>query len=97
MRQRKGLNHAAWRDLIEEHSAGDQTIAAFCLARGVKDHSFYWHRRRMQRAGSEAGFREVALPVGAAIRVVVPGAGSHIEVERGFDAQCLREVVQAFR
>lgn len=97
MGQRKGVSQEAWSALIAEHSAGGGTIAAFCRERGLKVHRFHWHKRRLRGLGLAGGFREVALPVRSAIRVVIPGAGSHIEVERGFDAACLREVVQALQ
>ena len=44
-----------------------------------------------------AGFREIALPPRGGIRVVVNAESSHVEVERGFDAALLREVVQALQ
>ena len=91
------MSHEAWCALIAEHSAIGGTVGDFCRERGLKDHSFYWHNRRMKRDAGKAGFRNVTLPVRTAIRVIVPDACMHIEVERGFDAQCLLEVVRAFR
>jgi hypothetical protein len=97
MRKRKTVSSEAWRALIAEQAGGEQTITAFCLERGLKAHSFYRHKRRMRESGVDAGFREIALPTRATIRVVVNAETSHVEVERGFDAALLRDVVQALR
>ena len=97
MRKGKKLSHDAWRGLIEEQAAGKETIAAFCQDRGLREHGFYRHKRRMRESGVTAAFREVALPSRGSIRVVVNTESSHVEVERGFDAALLREVVQALQ
>jgi hypothetical protein len=97
MRKGKRLSHDVWRGLIEEQGAGEETIAAFCRERGLKEHSFYRHKRRMRESGVAAGFREIPLAARGAIRVVVNAETSHVEVECGFDAALLREVVQALR
>jgi len=97
MRKRKKVNAEAWGGLIAEQSAGDQTIAAFCQERELTEHSFYRHKRRIRESGEGAGFQEIALPTRATIRVVVNAESSHVEVERGFDAGLLRDVVQALR
>jgi len=97
MAMRKKISHEAWCELITEQSMGEESIRAFCAKRHLLEHSFYWHKRRMNRASCGEGFREVALPAAAAIRVVISETGSHIEVERGFDVACFRELVQALR
>jgi len=97
MGKRKKMSHEAWCELISEQSLVGESIQAFCAKRHLLEHSFYWHKRRMKREACGKGFREMALPVGGAIRVVVSETGSHIEVERGFDVACLRELVQALR
>lgn len=97
MRQRKDRSHAQWCKLVAEQSAGEQTIAAFCRDRGLVEHSFYHHKRRMRAESGTGGFQEVASPARSGIRVVVDADGCGIEVQRGFDAQCLRAVVQALQ
>ena len=97
MAKRKKMSHEAWCELITEQSMGGESIRAFCAKRQLLEHSFYWHKRRMNRQACGKGFREVALPAAGAIRVVVLETGSHIEVERGFDVACFRELVQALR
>ena len=97
MRKGKKLSQAAWHGLIKEQAAGEQTIGAFCRERGLTEHSFYRHKRRIRESGVGAGFQEIALPTRATIRVVVSGESSHVEVEHGFDVGLLRDVVQALR
>ena len=97
MEKQKEMSHEAWLGVIAEHAEVGGTVAEFCRERGLKGHSFYWHKRRMLRDGGQRGFREVSLPARSTLRVVVPGAGVHVEVERGFDRHCLRAVVQALR
>ena len=97
MKKQKKMNHEAWLGVIAEHADAGGTVAEFCRERGLKDHSFYWHKRRMLRESGQKGFREVRLPTGPTLRVVVQGCGAHVEVERGFDGDCLRAVVQALR
>ena len=86
--------HDAWRALIEEQQAGQETIVAFCRERGLTTQSFHYHKHKM-REETEEGFRELGLSVSS--RVWVLFGGVRVEVERGFDAKCLREVVQALR
>ncbi len=98
MRKQKKLSDEAWGELIREQSGSAQSISAFCREHGLKEYSFYRHKRLIKEEASKAGgFRELVMPTGASIRVVVDGASSHIEVERGFDAALLREVVGALR
>jgi hypothetical protein len=97
MRKQKVLGQDTWRGLIEEQAAGEQSIAAFCRDRGLKEHSFYRHKRRLRESNTAAGFREIELPRRCAIRIVVNQGVSHVEVEAGFDPTLLRDVVDALR
>jgi len=97
MRKQKVLSQDAWRGLIEEQAAGSQTIAAFCRDRGLKEHSFYRHKRRLRSSNTAGGFREIELPRRNTIRIVVNEGVSHVEVEPGFDEALLRAVVDALR
>ena len=68
----------AWRRRVEDQRAGGQSVRAWCLANGIREHSFYWWRARLglsprQRHGSQRE-RATGMPPGFA-RVVVDGAG----------------------
>src|SRR5438874_1350497 len=39
-----------WRKLIAEQGASGQTIRAFCKARGIGDHSFYFWRKQLRKS-----------------------------------------------
>jgi hypothetical protein len=97
MRKQKVLSEDAWRGVIDEQAAGSQTVVAFCRDRGLKEHSFYWHKRRLRESSPAAGFREIELPRRNTIRIVLSEGVSHVEVEAGFDAALLRDVVDALR
>lgn len=97
MRQSRSRSHTEWCKLIEGQQAGEETIAAYCRRRGLVEHSFYHHKRRMRQESVGGGFCEVALSGRTGIRVVVDGQACWVELERGFDAGCLLEVVQALR
>lgn len=98
MRKRRKLSEEAWGNLIEQQEAGEQTVTDFCRSQGVAEHSFYRHKRLLREAVHGTGFRQVKLAVPAPmIRVVVMAEGSHVEVEPGFDAGLLRDVVAALR
>lgn len=95
MSKRKTLNHQQWCGLIKEQGNSGETIRAFCRQRGLIEHSFYHHKRRMRREGNGRGFKEVAIAPSSPINVVVDGC--RIEVQRGFDVECLRQVVRALQ
>lgn len=97
MEKQERMNHEAWLGVIAEHAKVGGTVSEFCRERGLKEHSFYWHKRRMLRDSGQGGFREVRLRRRSTLRVVVQGSVAHVEVERGFDRHCLREVVQALQ
>jgi hypothetical protein len=97
MEKQEKMDHEAWLGVIAEHAEVGGTVREFCRQRGLKDHSFYWHRRRMLRDSGQGGFREVEVRGRTTLRVIVPGSGVHVEVERGFDRHCLRAVVEALR
>ena len=98
MGERKARDHQDWCGLIREHEKSGETIRAFCRKRGLIEHSFYHHKRRMRREAKGGGFRQIAVaPRSSAINVVVDNDGCRIEVQRGFDAECLRQVVRALQ
>jgi hypothetical protein len=87
-------SHAEWCELIDEQASSGESVVAFCEARSLAQHSFYYHKRR--RRELLGGFRELQVsPGGSGVRVVM--GACHVEVDGGFDASCLRAVVEALR
>lgn len=87
-------SHADWKGLIEEQASSGETITGFCESRSLAQHSFYYHKRRLREA--VGGFRELKACGGSGVRVIVSG-NYRVEVDRVFDAPCLRSVVQALQ
>jgi len=97
MRQRKRRSHEDWCTLIAQQEAEEESIAGFCRKRGLALHSFYHHKHLQRERAASVGFREVSLPIQPGLQVVIEGDTCRIEVQRGFDADCLRQVVEALR
>ena len=96
MRQRKDLGPAEWCALIKEQEDGNKSIAAFCRSRGLLEHRFYRHRHQLRATGT-TGFQKVTISSRRSIDLMLDGDGWRIELKPGFDAACLREVVEALR
>jgi len=93
MSEREVRSHEEWCLLIDEQAGSGKTVAKFCESRELAEHSFYYHRRRrLERAG---GFRQLRVVGASGIRVLTGGV--EVQVDRGFDAGCLRAVVEALR
>ena len=45
-----------WRERIAQQEAGGQSIPAYCRERGLKEHAFYWWRRRLREQGTAVRF-----------------------------------------
>lgn len=97
MSKRKRRSHETWCELIAQQEAGEESIAGFCRKRGLALHSFHHHKHLQRERSVSGGFREVSLPVQSGLQVVIDEGTCRIEVQRGFDAECLRQVVAALR
>lgn len=97
MKQQKKINHNEWCALIAEQEAENISITEFCKERGLAQHRFYRHKRKMREATADRGFDEISFSQNTGIRLLLDTAGWRIDVQQGFDAGCLREVVEALR
>ena len=97
MRKKSGLNHSEWCALIAEQEAGEISITKFCIERNLAEHRFYRHRRRMRAGERIVGFSEVSFAQNKGIQLALASDGWQINIQSGFDADCLRDVVQALR
>ena len=98
-RHRRHRNRAEADQIAAEYEASGLTREAFCQQRDVplKTLCRYVTRYRREKAGSQSPHFvqvEVTAParVGSALTVLLPG-GCRIEVNRGFDAGTLRQLV----
>ena len=88
-----------WRAIIEKQAASGLSIAAFCRDAGIKPSYFHARRRKLREEQPGPGSFLELIPgrltnasTGVRIRL---GAKLVVEVERGFDARTLRDVVEA--
>jgi len=93
MSEPNGLSHERWRELIREQSESSQTILAFCRERSVSVYGFYYHKRKMRDESLGKGFSELRTPGRGGIRLVLERGRWQLEIEQGFDAECLRQVL----
>ena len=100
--RKKGQEH--WRPIVAAQARSGQSAAAFCRERGLWPSSFFRWKRILEGAKPVPGFVEVELGATAAgeagaeakpggVTVEVRG-GRRLRVERGFDAELLRQVLR---
>ena len=102
MRQSRTEQWAKWRGLFLELLSSEQTMAAFCRDRGIRDSQFYDWKKRV-REGEAAKFVEVKVKEPSEPRTpaskrypaieVRLNKGRSLLVEPGFDASHLRALL----
>jgi len=91
MTQRERSNQARrkWQRLISEQGRSGQSVAAFCRERELRASHFFWWKKRLRGAGSEARrtpmtrFVEVKLALAGPERPATdapPGGDGRVEV-----------------
>jgi hypothetical protein len=88
-------SHAEWCALIQEQRSGEQTVLAFCRERTLAISAFHYHKRKMREDATAHGFRELTLPGRSGVRLILEAGTWQVDVQRGFDTTCLREVLRA--
>ncbi len=86
-----------WRALVEKHAQSGLSGAAFCKEENLNTLQFYNWRRRIRRESVTSGFVRLVPTANTSqtgIRINLDHRIS-IEVERGFDALTLREIIDA--
>ena len=99
MAKRKRV-HRDWPTVVRAYVASGQSVTAFCRERGISASLLYRWRRRCpdeaEPSTSSGGFvelRPVDRPAaGSGVAVVVDGSW-RLEVEPGFDATTLEQVL----
>jgi hypothetical protein len=99
-----GMNNVrVWREILRRQRASGLPVAAFCRQTGVAVSSFYYWRRRVQAPASFTELKVLPPPtVSGAYQATTPSSGIELRladgccviVQRGFDRQTLREVLQ---
>ena len=86
-----------WRALIEKHTRSGLSAVAFCKQENISLHQFYPWRRRIHRETATTEFIRL-VPASNTLRTGIRinlHQGISIDVERGFDASTLREIIDA--
>lgn len=45
-----------WRERIAQQETSGQSVPAYCRGRGLKEHAFYWWRRRLREQSTAVRF-----------------------------------------
>jgi hypothetical protein len=95
-----------WRQLLRERRTSGQSVAAFCRARRIPQHQFYWWQRQLRQHdrlrasdGDRATEAFVAVHVpfhSPGIEIVHPG-GCVVRVNSAVDTASLRRVLDALQ
>ena len=98
MKKMERKSHEEWCQLIAEQAESGQSVTEFCGQRGLSLNRFVFHRRRKQRdERGGSGFREIKLNALPGVQILLGGSNCRIEVLPGFNAQLLKEVVEALQ
>jgi len=103
MRQRKLEAWARWRGLVAEQSQSGQSVAGFCIERGLRSSQFFAWKRRLREAEAAkfvavevTPVREASWPASAAHSGAIKVRlcrGRSMVVAPGFDAHHLRALL----
>ena len=86
-----------WREHLERQPASGKNVKAYCAEKGLKPWQFfYWRNALHPKLASTAGFVELRQAETRS-RMQIEVGGARIGVDRGFDAETLRQVIRALR
>jgi transposase-like protein len=92
-----------WRERIAEHERSGMSVRRFCKERGIREHLFFYWRKRQRNQQQPMRFalvdREAALPTPPteAVLELVVATGERLRIGTGVDATTLRTVLEALR
>ena len=95
-----------WERLLREKQSSRQSVAAFCRARRIPVHQFYWWQRQLRyrksartstKPSNDATFVSVRVPIHMPSIELVHPSGCVIRVATGVDARSLRNVLDALQ
>ena len=105
-RRRRADRDQFWRDTIAAWKESDQTVTAFCAARGLGESTFFAKRRELARRDHvpnasapptpNPSFAAVRLIPDSTVEIVVPG-GVILRVPVDADAAAVARLVLAVR
>lgn len=105
-KSRDKVKQRRWERLLREKQSSRKSVAAFCRARRIPVHQFYWWQRQLRYRNSappstepakDAAFVSVRVPAHAPQIELVHPSGCVIRVAAGVDARSLRNVLDALQ
>lgn len=87
--------HEYWQSVLAEFASREQTVKEFCRSRNLAVWQFHYWKKQLTVA--PAGFKQLILSADAqpSCRSICLQIGRvRIEVEKGFDADVLRQVLE---
>ncbi len=91
------FNRVDWKQRLEDQTRSGLTIRAYCKEHGLREATFHYHKKKHRAAyGTSGGF--IQIPHERS-RIRLKNLEGHwcVEVERGFDAKLLRELLGVLR
>jgi hypothetical protein len=82
-----------WRGLLKEHAVSGKSARGFSREKGIPRSQMYYHLRRSHKAQTGTGFIEIKREAPSSLWV--EAGKCRICVQRGFDAELLRQVAEA--
>jgi hypothetical protein len=92
--EQRAAQRAIWAAHVEQQRRSGKSIKGFCQDVGLKVWQFHYWSGVLRPKAEVSGFVEVRMKGGG---VTIETAGCRVHVERGFDAELLRQVVTALR
>lgn len=105
-KSRGEVKQRRWERLLQEKQSSRKSVAAFCRARRIPVHQFYWWQRQLryrkvaQRStepSKDAAFVSVRVPFHTPTIELVHPSGCVIRVGAGVDTRSLRDVLHALQ
>jgi hypothetical protein len=84
---------AEWERLLEEFGTSGKSVRGFCRENGISHWQLYYHVRRGRKEKTGHGFIELARETPG--ELWIEAGKCRIHVQRGFDAELLRQVAAA--
>lgn len=82
-----------WNQRLKDQAQSGLTIRAYCKEHGLKEANFHYHKKKRRRACvASVGFVQIP-PERSRIRLKNLDGHWCVEVEPGFDAKLLRELL----
>jgi hypothetical protein len=82
-----------WQSLLEEYRTSGKSGRGFCREKGIPPSQFSYHLRRARKTQEGHGFIEIVRESPSAL--CIEAGNCRIHVQRGFDAELLRQVAKA--